>query len=46
MGKINFLIIGLGISVIIYAVYRHTFLKNPKKKIPPKPHFTLKIEPE
>jgi len=46
MGKLNFLIIGLGISVIIYLIYRHTFLKHPKKKMPNKPHFTLKIESE
>ncbi|ADR33661.1 hypothetical protein Sulku_0998 [Sulfuricurvum kujiense DSM 16994] len=46
MGKINFLIIGLGISVIIYLIYRHTFLKQPKKKMPHKPHFTLKVESE
>lgn len=46
MGKINLLIIGLAVSVIIYIIYRHTFLKTPKKKMPHKPHFTLKIEPE
>ncbi|WP_294896695.1 MULTISPECIES: hypothetical protein [Sulfuricurvum] len=46
MGKMSFLIIGLGISFIVYIVYRHTFLKTPKKKLPRKPHFTLKIEPE
>lgn len=46
MNNLKFLLIGLGISVIIYVVYRHTFLKSPKKKLPNKPHFTLKIEPE
>jgi hypothetical protein len=46
MGKMNLLMIGLGISVVIYVIYRHTFLKSPKNKIPPKPHYTLKIESE
>jgi uncharacterized membrane protein YbhN (UPF0104 family) len=46
MGKSVLLIVGLGISVVIYIIYRHTFLKTPKKKLPPKPNFTLKIEPE
>ncbi len=46
MGKMSFLLIGLGISAVIYILYRHTFLKTPKKKVPRKPHFTLKIEPE
>jgi hypothetical protein len=46
MGKINFLFIGLGLSVVIYIIYRHTFLKTPKKKMPHKPHFTLKVESE
>jgi hypothetical protein len=46
MDNLNFLLVGLGISVIIYVLYRHTFLKSPKKKMSHKPHFTLKIEPE
>lgn len=46
MGKMSFLLLGLGISVFVYIIYRHTFLKTPKKKLPPKPHFTLKIESE
>lgn len=46
MGKMNLLMIGLGISLVIYVIYRHTFLKSPKSKMPPKPHFTLKIESE
>ena len=46
MEKMSYLIIGLGLSLFIYVVYRHTFLKTPKKKMPHKPHFTLKIESE
>lgn len=46
MGKTGLLILGFGISVVVYIIYRHTFLKTPKKKVPPKPHFTLKIESE
>lgn len=42
----SYLLIALSISVVIYGIYRYTFLKNPKKKLPRKPHFTLKIEPE
>jgi hypothetical protein len=46
MSKVMILMIGLGISLFIYIIYRHTFLKHPKKKSSSKPHFTLKIEPE
>jgi len=42
----SYLLIALSISAMIYAIYRYTFLKSPKKKLPRKPHFTLKIEPE
>lgn len=46
MGKTSYLVIALGISLFIYILYRHIFLKTPKKKMPHKPHFTLKIESE
>lgn len=42
----DYLLMVLGISVVVYLFYRYIFLKNPKKKLPHKPHFTLKIEPE
>jgi hypothetical protein len=45
MGKISFLLIGLGISLILYFFYRYIFLR-PKKKLPQKESFTFKIESE
>lgn len=42
----SYLFVALIISAVIYGIYRYTFLKSPKKKLPRKPHFTLKIEPE
>lgn len=46
MNKLGILLFTLGISLLVYVIYRFTFLKHPKKKMPQKPHFTLKIEPE
>jgi hypothetical protein len=46
MSMISYMLIGLGISIVGYGIYRQTFLKNPKKNIPHKPNFTLKIETE
>jgi hypothetical protein len=46
MGKTALLICALGISVVGYILYRHTYFKTPKKKPPVKPNFTLKIESE
>ena len=46
MNKLGMLLFALGISLLVYVIYRFTFLKNPKKKRPQKPHFTLKIESE
>ena len=40
------LLIGLGISIGIYVLYRLFFLKTPKSTHSKKPHFTLKIETE
>lgn len=45
METIGYLIITLAVMVIIYMVYRYTFLAKPKSTHPHKPHFTLKIEP-
>ncbi len=46
MSIMQYMLIGLGISIVVYGIYRQTFLKNPKKIKPHKPHFTLKIETE
>lgn len=46
MSIMSYMLIGLGISIMVYGVYRQTFLKNPKKNVPHKPSFTLKIETE
>lgn len=46
MSMISYMLIGLGISIVGYAIYRQTFLKNPKKNIPHKTNFTFKIETE
>jgi len=46
MSIMSYLLIVLGLSVLLYSVYRHTFLKKPKNDLPKKPHFTLKIETE
>jgi hypothetical protein len=46
MSIIQYMLIGLGISIVLYGIYRQTFLKNPKKTKIQKPHFTLKIETE
>lgn len=46
MKAIGYLLIALAIMVVIYGVYRRTFLTKHKTKSEPKPHFTLKIEPE
>lgn len=42
----DYLLMALGFSVVAYLFYRYIFLKTPKEKLPHKPHFTLKIEPE
>ncbi|MDD5051120.1 MAG: hypothetical protein PHO27_00130 [Sulfuricurvum sp.] len=46
MSMMSYLLIVLGLSAVIYAVYRLTFLKSDKKGITSKPNFTLKIEIE
>jgi len=48
MKSLIYLLIALGVMIAIYVVYRYTFLvkPKPKHKLPPKPNFTLKIEPE
>lgn len=46
MEKTSLLILMLGVSVAVYVLYRHTFLKAPKKSGSKKPPFTLKIETE
>lgn len=46
MNVMNYLLIGLGISLTVYIVYRYAFFKNPKNHSPRKPHFTYKIESE
>lgn len=46
MSIMQYMLIGLGLSIIVYGIYRQTFLKNPKKTKPQKPNFTLKIETE
>jgi len=46
MGTLNYLLIALSISALLYLFYRHAFLKSSKEELPHKPHFTLKIEPE
>ncbi|MDD5159980.1 MAG: hypothetical protein PHI47_08020 [Sulfuricurvum sp.] len=46
MSIMSYMLIGLGISIVGYGIYRQTFLKNPKKDASHKPHFTLKIETE
>ncbi len=40
----GYLLIALVLTVLVYGIYRHTFLKKPKGKHPFKPHFTLKVE--
>lgn len=44
MDNLVVLVIGLVVTVGVYWVYRHSFLKPPKNTSPSKPHFTLKIE--
>lgn len=46
MKGIGYLLITLVIMIVIYMVYRNTFLIKRKSKSAHKPHFTLKIEPE
>lgn len=46
MKVIGYLLVGLAVMVVMYMVYRRTFLVKPKSKPTQKPHFTLKIEPE
>lgn len=46
MGTVNYLLIALSISALMYVLYRYLFLKPQKKDLPHKPHFTLKIEQE
>lgn len=46
MKLIGYLLIALTVIVVVYIGYRRTFLTKPKSKLPPHPHFTLKIEPE
>jgi len=44
MGTLFYLLSALAVMIIVYVLYRHTFLKRPKPKHPFRPHFTLKIE--
>ncbi|AFV97429.1 MULTISPECIES: hypothetical protein [unclassified Sulfuricurvum] len=46
MSTVNYLLVALSISAVVYVFYRYVFLKSPKKELPHKPHFTLKIESE
>lgn len=46
MKAIGYLLIILAIMIVMYVVYRNTFLIKRKSKATHKPHFTLKIEPE
>lgn len=46
MKAVGYLLVTLVIMIVVYAVYRNTFLIKRKPKSTPKSHFTLKIEPE
>jgi hypothetical protein len=46
MSMMSYLLIVLGLSVVMYSIYRYTFLKKPKNDLQKKPPFTLKIETE
>lgn len=46
MDLLVYLLIALIIAIVAYTFYRQFYLKNTGKRLPKKPHFTLKIEPE
>lgn len=46
MDLIFYLLIALIVAGVAYTLYRQFYLKDTKKRVHKKPHFTLKIEPE